>query len=458
MAMKIKRKPTVCGTEINNTDGPSISDLQMTVFVDILLKLCTKSIALCKCVCKSWHALISDPQFAKLHFEQAKTCLLVRDMSYCRISRALFLLEPEDGCSFDTGYCWCGSVKEKCNRCRLNIEVKAKLKMPVRNAQVMLGHAGDDMNAIFGVKNNRNRKQIGLKSVWAHNYFIENSCNGLLCLIDETGYDDPVICNPILGEFIYLPKSSNKKDNALFFSVGLGFNPKKNQYKVIRMFSRLTTDPATAFSRRLGGSMAEIHTIGTDSWRSVEILAFNRYFESNPVYLNVALHWIYGKDGYKCIGSFDLEEEQFHSFSIPSPPHQQRAYLKMGVLGGSLCVYYTDAYGHIDIWVMKDYGISESWTRLFSIDYASDLGPPSCFRCQPISYLNNGALLMFDPSLNDLIYYDELRGLRFKHLKFIGIKSIFNVIAYTPSFISLKDIAMATNVEVLNVNSRCGKL
>ena len=104
MAMKRKRKPTVCGTEINNTDGPSISDLPMTVFVDILLKLCTKSIALCKCVCKSWHALISDPQFAKLHLEQAKTCLLLRDMSSCLISRAPYSLESEDDCRFDTGY------------------------------------------------------------------------------------------------------------------------------------------------------------------------------------------------------------------------------------------------------------------------------------------------------------------------------------------------------------------
>ncbi|GMN63094.1 hypothetical protein TIFTF001_032175 [Ficus carica] len=112
----------------------------------------------------------------------------------------------------------------------------------------------------------------------------------------------------------------------------------------------------------------------------------------------------------QCIVSFDLEVEQFDSYSMPSPC-QQGTDLNIGVLGGCLCVYFT-LYGPIDIW----------------------------------------------PLHNDLIYHDELTGLRFKHLKFIGTKSEFKAIAHTPSFVSLKDIAMAANVEVLNVNSRCRKL
>ena len=61
---------------------------------------------------------------------------------------------------------------------------------------------------------------------------------------------------------------------------------------------------------------------------------------------------------------------------------------------------------------------------------------------------------MFCYGKNELIYYDESRGLRFKHLRFQVIRSEFEAIAHTPSFISLKDIVSGSNVEVLNVNSR----
>ena len=46
---------------------PFITFLPTKIFINILLKLSTKSIVLCKCICKTWHNLISDSQFAKLH-------------------------------------------------------------------------------------------------------------------------------------------------------------------------------------------------------------------------------------------------------------------------------------------------------------------------------------------------------------------------------------------------------
>ena len=64
----------------------------------------------------------------------------------------------------------------------------------------------------------------------------------------------------VLGEFINLPKSSNKKTNARFCSVGLGFNPKNNKYKVIRVLIRQTMNPVTGICRT-GGNMAEVHTV-----------------------------------------------------------------------------------------------------------------------------------------------------------------------------------------------------
>ena len=179
-------------------------------------------------------------------------------------------MEPEDCCSF-RGYCWCGSFKKKCKRCHLDITLEAKLKLPLRNAQVMFNLAGDDTNVIFHVENNnsnRNKRKcsIKLKCRRDYGYQVAKSCNGLLCLTDRLGYDRVLVCNPISGEFIYLPKSSNDGKMGRTACGGLGFSPKNNQYKVFRMFTRLTKDPATG-GLRPGGNMAEMHMLGTGSWK-----------------------------------------------------------------------------------------------------------------------------------------------------------------------------------------------
>ncbi|PON37085.1 F-box domain containing protein [Parasponia andersonii] len=66
-------------------------DLPSDIFVNnILLKLHVRSIISCKYVCKTWYNLISDPEFAKLHMLQAKTCLLIR-----RIDRTIYIPLPQ---------------------------------------------------------------------------------------------------------------------------------------------------------------------------------------------------------------------------------------------------------------------------------------------------------------------------------------------------------------------------
>ncbi|XP_065872649.1 uncharacterized protein [Euphorbia lathyris] len=51
-----------------NYSGPSFSDLPNTILVNILLRLPIKRIF----VCETLYDLISDPEFAKLHFDQAQ--------------------------------------------------------------------------------------------------------------------------------------------------------------------------------------------------------------------------------------------------------------------------------------------------------------------------------------------------------------------------------------------------
>lgn len=222
--------------------------------------------------------------------------------------------------------------------------------------------------------------------------------------------------------------------------------------------------PNSGTMQFIGATWGEIYTIGTKKWRSKHMKTgnFNARLSSVPLrrhcfatYHYGALHRVLAyntRDSNCIVFSVDLDKEKCY-FRTVTISHRYRLNKKiqpnlaLGVLGGCLCLYDNFYGGSIDIRVMKENDVWESWTTLFSIGIRHGL-------YQPISYLQNGALLMFNSLGNELIYYDHSGGLRFKYLKIDSLKSKFEVIAFTPSLISLKDILMDSNMKVSNINSR----
>ncbi|PON38273.1 F-box domain containing protein [Parasponia andersonii] len=76
-------------------------DFPVQILVDILLRLPEESIITWKCVCKTWHDLISDPEVAKLLQGKENTTLLIQDIDW-------YLIEPKD----DLKYRGCESTSE----------------------------------------------------------------------------------------------------------------------------------------------------------------------------------------------------------------------------------------------------------------------------------------------------------------------------------------------------------
>ncbi|XP_059649203.1 F-box protein At3g07870-like isoform X2 [Cornus florida] len=478
--MKRKRNSTQKGNEGGDNYDPkqiqipdsSITDLPGPIIVDILLKLSVKSILISRCVCKNWRSIISDPQFAKLQHEQAEPCVLLYTVDSKHVSRTLYLVEPKDCHNFDLGYCICDH--HTCSRCDRHVKLDTKLKIPLRNAEMVLSREeGDAQMGCIRVRPND------------QNFKIVNFCNGFLCLSEPSCNEPLVVCNPITGEFINLPAPKrNDEKTPYFVDCGFGFSPRTNQYKVIRMFERWIGDPPThvmgvhtpAMGRINYSKEIEIYTLGEGSWKSIGDAPFCYSKLLSPTYLEGCVHWLLclesGGGSTVYIVSFSFDNEQLQLF--PSPPREndksdiycaaiiaglsKKPNVSMGVLDGCLCICDASGYDNdtIDIWVMKKYGVRESWTKVFSIDNQPHQGR-SRGLYQPINYLKNGAVLMFHYLKCVLICYDTERS-KFKYLKICGAESKFEAISYAPSFISLKEAIVGDNVAVLNMSSRCGRI
>ncbi|XP_059649215.1 F-box protein At3g07870-like [Cornus florida] len=407
----------------------SAKDLPSPILVDILLRLPVKMILVCKCVSKTWRSLISDPQFTKLHFSLQQPCPLIRTLDSTRVSRMLYLIEPETCHNFDIGYCSCNGGYQY-DRCGLHVNMKldTKLKIPLRNAEMVLkGEEGDAQMGCSsegsGVKRKRNIK-VKPKD---QKYKIVNSCNGFLCLSEPSRKDPVVVCNPVTGEYIELPVVNRDDENSKYFGdCGFGFSPKANQYKVIRMFQRLIRDPVTGWERY--GRSIEINTLGTGSWRSIGDAPFSSYRLTFPTYLKGCIHWFcLDSKSSNYIVSFNFDNEQFKW--VPPPPREYVEYdydefnetgkislstmcnVSMGVIKDCLCISDASSYCPIDIWVLKKYGVQESWTKMFSIDTDTDERWPIGLY-QPINYLKNGTLLLFQYFTSSLICYDLNQNLK----------------------------------------------
>ncbi|BBN68563.1 F-box and associated interaction domains-containing protein, partial [Prunus dulcis] len=228
IAMNRKRKPADNAIEIGNKEEH--------------IQLPTRSILICKCLCETWQDLILDHEYAKLHFAQAESYPLARPSNPTRVSRTLYLVEPEDSSDFDFEHsnCTCYDASDflfnECNGHQFHMNL-AKYKIPLRNAEEVLNTHND------GNRKSGTKKKLCIKVCPAgHKYEVVNSCNGLLCLSKPFINDAVVVCNPITGEYIHLPEVLKLEYVKRSIDCGFGFSPKTNQYKVIRISEQGTLD------------------------------------------------------------------------------------------------------------------------------------------------------------------------------------------------------------------------
>ncbi|XP_050210753.1 F-box/kelch-repeat protein At3g06240-like [Mercurialis annua] len=357
-------------------------DLHEELVAEILKRLPVKSLLQCRSVCKSWYALITNPSFVSLH------------LAHTTEANKPYSLVIKD--------CIPVSINPK------------KPQFVLHNDDVSFSEY----------------KQLDSSYVGFFTYVnFVGSSNGLICfLAPKKGL---IVWNPAIGAFITTSLCEICKETYSVF--GFGFDRKNNDYKVVRIVYALLDASFPSF--------AEIFQLSSNSWKSTVTLK-NLDYDVNSigscVELNGVFHWFARmRNGTKkTIASLNLSNEAIQELMLP------HALAESSNRGCCLTVYNESlaaidyrgfsteqfAYLRCSIWVMKEYGAAESWTKQFTIDLQNHGGIGSV-----LSFQENGRILI-KVSRNQIASYDP----RTQRVTPIGVcEDFFEVHSYMESLVLL---------------------
>ncbi|PRQ16057.1 putative F-box associated interaction domain-containing protein [Rosa chinensis] len=121
-------------------------------------------------------------------------------------------------------------------------------------------------------------------------------------------------------------------------------------------------------------SEGQVYSLKLHSWKRVQDLPAHLNFASNGVCLDSSLHWLMRLGdkggGPMAVLTFDLASEECHWFSAPdhyNSKHLSINYLDLHVMGGFLC-FCLESSVLWETWILKEYGVTKSWTKLCCYD------------------------------------------------------------------------------------------
>ncbi|XAR55274.1 hypothetical protein NMG60_11035305 [Bertholletia excelsa] len=303
------------------------------------------------------------------------------------------------------------------------------------------------------------------------------SCNGLLCLSDSL-YGDPIyIYNPFTREHKELPRSRQFDDQQVVY--GFGFNPTFCEYKVVKMvffwmhWNQYVSPPGRFRNRRLrihGSTGSEVQVCSLDyrrsHWRSIGKAPYKVEGRASEALVNGRLHWLTKPEisidlqylqRIRRIISFDLGDERFREVPRPKCGVLDRPNYHLAVLGGCLSAVICSHYVHYEIWIMREYGVKESWVREFCIENHSphlmkpmSQKPDRIWRnvlnqrpARVLCLLKNGNILI-EYKGGVLVSHDPATG-QYEKLLFQGLPDTFETVVHVGSLNWIDTLGTSTN-------------
>lgn len=388
-----KRKTTNLEDEQST---PGMEFLPGDIVQDILLRLPITSLVKFKCVCRSWRALAQDSHLLN-------------------------------------AYLSCTSKNDPCLILHSDV--------PIRNHLYFVDFAANEEE--------RKVQRINMPfSPVMPEFDVVGSCNGLLCLSNSLYHDALYIYNPFTCNHIELPKALNYPEQEVV--LGFGFHPKTKEYKVVRIVYYRNSHGSLPRPRRMIYPQSEVQilTLGGSMWRRLGKAPYQLDRRSSEALVNGRLHWVSRPSRYKParrLISFDLADEQFREVPKPDCGDLNRYNYHLAVLKGCLSAAFYCNYGRLEIWVMKEYNVKESWVKKYNIVAYTPKGlrqspdRPSEFwkssssgrAVRALCLLRNGEVLLEHKS-RALVSYDPKQGM-FKHLSLQGMPNSFQTVVHSGS-------------------------
>ncbi|QHN98117.1 hypothetical protein HN51_045733 [Arachis hypogaea] len=312
--------------------------LPVDLISEILLRVPVRLLLQLRIICRSWNSLISSPEFAMLHLQRStltqlpppllcwKEWILTDDIMHCSSSQSLILYRRHQPTTF--------------------------------------------------------------VSYPADGKFIRGSCNGLLCLTEGFfPFETLTLLNPITRSVSpSIPFECSEECGERVFC-GFGYDTLHDQYKFVMgcCYSSLITDSQVR-------SGAIVFTFGANPcWKTVDhpVFPYGLVSSADGIFVSGTLNWIVydptitsaiDNDEFEWfVLTFDLETESFGRMCLPIIGRRshctQAPQLQVHNNCLSYCFHTPDTPIIYSVWIMKEYGAEESWTKLFAIPIpAFDVG------------------------------------------------------------------------------------
>ncbi|KAL0002021.1 hypothetical protein SO802_015802 [Lithocarpus litseifolius] len=256
-------------------------------------------------------------------------------------------------------------------------------------------------------------------------WFIVGISNGLVCMVDDTPsntpYDIvPILWNPSIHKSVFLPSPGVRLPSSYepMEYLGFGYDPITGDYKVVRLVYLHGWDERSFQGEE--PSVVQIYSLRTNAWRTIPGPG-HRYIikeQSLSVFVNGSVHWLahvgnvdtdseddYSDDDPPCnvIFTFNIRDEDFRKMDVPKyyedtfDLNMMVALVgdKLALVPGNFNLWSSKAC--YSVWVMKDYGLAESWTKLYNIRIGPDLENVVGFAKNEVIVNKYGTLLSYNP-------------------------------------------------------------
>ncbi|KFK34410.1 hypothetical protein AALP_AA5G141200 [Arabis alpina] len=305
---------------MQSKDGasPYFADLPPEIVTDVCLRLPAKSVGRFRCVSNPFRSMLSNPGFVKKHL-------------------ALALRKVSDS-------------------------VHGKLLVPSRHLHsVDLGSIRDGSVATRVLAGVKELSSYGLEPATITWVEIIGSSNGLVSIYTEKAGN--FLYNPTTGEAKRLPDSifPNFIDVMVVTSTskhyGFGFDSLTDDYKLLKFVPSEEGFPCL-----------DVYSLKTNSWNRISCVPF-KHIGCNPgLEINGAVHWVVkllkGQTPKRdVVAAFDLNTQDFRFIPLPDEAEDCKC-MKVATLKGRLYLVYDSIDKHEAMWVMNEYGVESSWTKI----------------------------------------------------------------------------------------------